>query len=234
MPSIKYLGPTVDDIDVLNRLRLQTEVAGTLSPEMVDQQITTALSPKANSYYLGNKSSQYVTTSAISGRGSTLINKSTQVNQPGMPVVLSGGRVPSSRLPNAYHSGRAGGKSWLKLAEYNADNFGILNGVYNSNNERVIGTFTLNGPNYPWFPIFAGDFSMTGGKGEVCIKQGSRYLARAISGNHGGVWWTCSVAPLDALTSYTGSVSFSIVQRAFFGSTNLGAGYRLTCLAVPA
>ena len=232
MPSIRYLGPTTNDIDVLNRLRLQAEVSGTLTPALVDQQITTSLSTKANSYYLGNESSKYVTTSALSGRGDSLINISTQVNIPNHPVVLQGGRVPADRLPRERE--RTGGKGVRKLAEYTADNFGVLNGVYNSTTERVIGTFTLNGPNYPWFPIFSGDFSMTGGKGEVCIKQGSTYLARAISGNHSGVWWTCSIIPLDGLRSYTGSVNFSITNRSFFGSTNLGAGYRMTCLAIPA
>lgn len=232
MPSIRYLGPTTNDIDVLNRLRLQAEVSGTLTPALVDQQITTSLSTKANSYYLGNESSKYVTTSALSGRGDALINISTQVNIPDHPVVLQGGRIPADRLPRERE--RTGGKGVRKLAEYTAANFGVLNGVHNSTTERVIGTFTLNGPNYPWFPIFSGDFSMTGGKGEVCIKQGSRYLARAVSGNHTGVWWTCNIVPTESLTSYTGSVSFSIVQRAFFGSTNLGAGYRMTCLAIPA
>lgn len=232
MPSIKYLGPTTNDIDVLSRIRLQTEVSGTLTPTLVDQQITTSLSTKANSYYLGNESSKYVTTSALSGRGATLIDKSTQVNTPGHPVVLQGGRIPADRLPRERE--RTGGKGARKLNEYNADNFGILHGVHSSTTERVIGTFTLNGPNYPWFPIFSGDFSMTGGKGEICVKQGSTYLARAISGNLPGVWWTCNIIPLDGLRSYTGSVSFSIVQRAFFDRTELGAGYRMTCLAIPA
>lgn len=234
MPSIKYLGPTTNDIDVLNRLRLQSEIAGTLTPAMVDQQITTALSPKANSYYLGNKSAQYVTTAAMSGRGATLINKSSEVNVPGGPVALSGGRIPASRLPNPHSSGRTGGKSWLKLVEYSSSNFNILSGVHNSTSERAIGNFTLNGPSYPWYPIFAGDFSMSGGKGEICIKQGSRVVARAVSGNVGNVWWTCSIVPMDSLVSYTGTVQFSITQRSFFGSTELSSGYRLTCLAIPA
>lgn len=232
MPSIKYLGPTTNDIDVLNRLRLQTEIAGTLTPATVDQQITTSLSTKANSYYLGNKSSQYVTTSAISGKGATLINKSSEVNIPGGPVVLQGGRIPADRLPRERE--RAGGRGVRKLNEYTADSFGILHGVHSSTTERVIGTFTLQGPSTPWFPIFSGDFSMTGGKGEICVKQGSTYLARAISGNLGGAWWTCNIIPMDALRSYTGSVSFSITQRAFFDRTELGAGYRMTCLAIPA
>lgn len=232
MPSIKYLGPTSNDIDVLSRLRLQEEVSGTLTPALVDQQITTSLSTKANSYYLGNESSKYATTSALSGRGATLINRSTQVNIPEHPAVLQDGRIPADRLPREWR--RTGGKSAKRLAEYNADNFGIFNGVHSSTTERVIGTFTLNGPNYPWFPIFSGEFSMTGGKGEVCVKQGSTYLARAISGNHTGAWWTCNLVPLDGLRSYTGSVSFSIVQRAFFDTTNLGAGYRMICLAIPA
>lgn len=232
MPSIKYLGPTSDDTDVLSRIRLQAEVSGTLTPALVDQQITTSLSTKANSYYLGNESSKYVTTSALSGRGATLINKSTQVDIPGHPVALQGGRVPARFLPR--EGERPGGKGARRIKEWNADNFAILHGVHSSTSERTIGTFTLNGPNYPWFPIFSGDFSMTGGKGEVCIKQGSTYLARAISGNHSGVWWTCNIIPLDGLRSYTGSVSFSITQRAFFDSTELGAGYRMTCLAIPA
>lgn len=232
MPSIKYLGPTTNDIDVLNRIRLQTEISGTLTPSLVDQQITDALASKANSYYLGNESSKYATTSALSGRGDSLINISTQVNTPGHPVVLQGGRIPSDRLPRERE--RTGGRGARKLNEYNADNFGILHGVHSSTTERVIGTFTLNGPNHPWFPIFSGDFTMTGGKGEVCIKQGSNYLARAISGNHTGASWTCNIIPTQSLRSYTGSVSFSITQRAFFDRTELSAGYRMTCLAIPA
>lgn len=232
MPSIKYLGPTTDDIDVLNRLRLQTEVSGTLTPALVDQQITTSLSTKANSYYLGNKSGQYVSPSAMSGRGDALINKSTQVGGPGQPVVMQGGRIPASYLPRTYD--RPGGKSWRMVTEYSNANLSITTGVWNSNTERQIGSFSVSGPNYPWFPIFSGDFNIGGGKGEVCIKQGSRYIARAINGNDANFWWTCNVIPTASLTSYTGSINFQITQRAFWEGTNLGAGFRLTCLAIPA
>ena len=232
MPSIKYLGPTENDIDVLDRLRLQTEISGDLTPAMVDQRITTALTSKADSFYLGSKSSEYAAPSSMSGRGTNLINKVTQVNGPGEPVTMSGGRIPAFYLPNS--NTRPGGKRYAVLHELNFNNFQILHGFWNSTNERDIGVFTVPGPDYPWFPVFVGDFFMTQGKGEVCVKQGSRYIARAVSGNIPHVWWTCSVAPMDSLTSYTGSVRFTITQRAFHGGTELGSGYRLTCLCVPA
>lgn len=232
MPSIKYLGPTSDDLDLVTRLRLQSEIAGEVTPASVDQQITDALTSKSNSFYLSNASSQRVSPSAISGKGSALINTSTQVNVPGGPVVLSGGRIPDSFLPNSYD--RPGGKGWNKVSEFTNANLTLTTGVWNSTSERQIGSFQVPGPSFSWFPIFSGDFTLGGGKGEICIKQGSRYVARAISGNLGSAWWTCSIIPLDSLISYTGSVTFTVTQRSFFGSTDLGGGFRIACLAVPA
>lgn len=232
MPSLRYLGPTTEDIDVMNRLRLQTEISGALTPEMVTDQVNTALVPKANTFYLGNASGQRVTPSAIAGKGDNLLHKTSNVDVPGGAASLSGGRIADSRLPHSFD--RPGGRSWLKVAEFSNTNLTISSGVYSSTVEQQIGTFTVNGPAQAWFPIFSGDFSLSGGKGEVCIKQGTRYLARAISGNDGNVWWTCGIIPTANIISYTGTVTFQITRRAFFNSTNLGGGFRFTCLAIPA
>lgn len=52
MPSIRYLGPTTEGIDVLTRLRLQEEVSGTLTTEQVQDEVFEALKNKADSFYL--------------------------------------------------------------------------------------------------------------------------------------------------------------------------------------
>lgn len=232
MPSLKYLGPTENNIDVLNRLRLQEEISGTLTPTMVDQKVTASLASKANNYYLGEESSKYATPSAMAGRGANLINRSTDVNVPGGPVSLVNGRVPASRLPRT--GLRSGGRSWNWMAHHTPTNLAITSGMWNSNNWRSVGTFTLPGPNYSWFPIFSGFFMMAAGKGEVVIQHGSRTIARATNGNHPGVWWTCPVSPASSLAPVTGSASFTIRHRAFWEQSQLSSQYHLACQRIPA
>lgn len=232
MPSIKYLGPTSGDDDVVNRLRLQTEISGTLSPAAVDQQITTSLAPKADATYLSNKASQYVTPSVLTGKGATLVPRDSLNNANGPARIYWGQLSDLSQLPNQYY--RPGGKGWNKKGEWNSGNLSITSGVYSSTNEQQIGSFTVDGPSFPWIPIFMGFFTIGYGKGEICIKQGTRYLARAVSGNDPNAWFTCDLSPTSP-TTYTGNQTFTLTRRAFFspGSTNVSTYFHFCCMAVP-
>lgn len=231
MPSLRYLGPTASDTDIITRLRLQAELSGTLSPELVDQQTTTALSTKADLTYLANISSQKVGSSVLTAKTANLIPAS-DAGHPGGPLVNN--PYTYLNMPESYS--RPGGRGWQAISNYNSSTVSITSGAYSSTTEQVIANFTLNGPSFPWFPVFTGYFVIGLGKGEICIKQGSRYIARAIGGNDPNAWFTCNVVPVDTLTSYTGSVSFTITRRAMFspGSMNNTADYMLGCMSVPA
>lgn len=234
MPSIRYLGPTTEGIDVLTRLRLQEEVSGTLTSEQIQSEVLESLKNKADSFYLGSASSQRVSQSAISGKGSTLIRKST-AGQANGPVALSGGRIPgTSYLPNAYPD-RPGGRGWRRAAEFNNTNLTLTTGHYASTNLQQIGSFNVPGPSFSWLPIFVGDFTIGFGKGEILIMRGGRPIARAIGGNDPNVWFTCTVVPVEPV-ALTGTGTFTVHRKAVFspGETNIGGGFRLTCLAVPA
>lgn len=231
MPSIRYLGPTSEDIDVLSRIRLQEEVSGELTPTMVDQHITEHLDAMANTYYLGNKSSQYVTPSALSNKGAELI-KTNEAGKPGGPVPIYNGRISDlSLLPNP--SKRPGGRGWNKAGEWNGGNLTLTTGYHYSTSEQQIGSFTVNGPNYPWFALFLGFIVMGGGKGELTIKRGSTPVSRAVSGGDVNAWFTCDFAP-QVLTPYTGSQSFTITRRAFFDQVNVSGFFEFACISVPA
>lgn len=231
MPSLRYLGPTTNDIDLISRLRLQAEVSGTLTPELVDQQVTTALTNKATATYLGNASSQRVGPNALTAKTQGLIRVS-EAGHPGGPLI--NGPYSYLNLPNS--SDRPGVRSTYTIYNHNNSTLPTTNGAYNSTTEQQIASFTINGPSAAWYPIFTGYFIIGLGKGEICIKQSSRYIARAIGGNDPNVWFTCNVIPLDTVTTYTGSVTFTITRRAVFspGSMTNAASYNLTCLCVPA
>lgn len=234
MPSLRYLGPTSNDIDLVPRLRLQAEVSGTLTPALVDQQVTTALSPKADSFYVGSASSQRVTSSAITNKVSGLIPKSS-ANQPNGPLQHAGNGT-HLYLPNSFE--RTGGRGWRRvgLGAYSPNTISLTTGAYSSTTEQQIGSFTIAGPNWAWFPIFVGYFTIGLGKGEVCIKQGSRYIARAIGGNDPNAWFTSTLVPMSSLSYFTGSITFTVTRRAVFspGSTNIAGSYNFCCIAVPA
>lgn len=234
MPSIRYLGPTSDDIDVLTRLRLQEEIVGNLTSDQVQAQVLDALTNKANAYYLGDASSQRVGPSAISGKGNTLIKK-TSYGQPNGPIPISGtgGRISSSYVPNAYY--RPGGVGWNRYGYFTENNLQITTGHYGSTNEQQIGSFTIPGPSYAWFPMFLGYFAIGLGKGEVYIKRGGNIVARAIGGNDPTMWFSCPLVPMFFPGSVTGSQTFTVYRKAIFdpGSMNLGSFFRITCIAVP-
>lgn len=233
MPSLRYLGPTSENIDVLTRLRLQEEVSGTLTTGQIQDKVDDALKDKANTFYLGNASSQRVTPSAMSGKGNNLIRRSTSGSANG-PVALSGGRIPSGTtyLPNSWD--RPGGRGW-NMYEYNVDNLSLTTGHYGSTNLQQIGSFSVPGPSYSWLPIFTGDFSMGLGKGEILIMRGGRAVARAIGGNDANAWFTCTIVPVDPV-ALTGTGTFTVHRKAVFspGATNVFPGFRISCLAVPA
>lgn len=234
MPSIRYMGPTSDDIDVLTRLRLQEEIVGNLTSDQVQAQVLDALSNKADAYYLGNASSQRVGPSAISGKGNTLIKKPSygQANGP-VPIANTGGRISPSYMPNAHN--RPGGMGWKRVAQYTHDNLQLTTGHYGSTNEQQIGSFTVSGPSHAWFPMFLGDFQIGLGKGEVLIKHGGNIVARSIGGNDPNMWFSCPLVPMFFPGSVTGSQTFTVHRRAVFnpGSMNLGSFFRITCVAVP-
>ena len=231
MPSIRYLGPTDDDIDVLTRLRVQAEISGTLTTEKIQDDTYEALRDKANSFYLSDVSSQYVGPSAMSGRGANLIRKNLSGQAGGM-APLSGGRIPASYMPNSYY--RPGGRGW-EMHEHNQDTLHLTTGHYESTNLQQIGSFTINGPNHSWLPIFTGDFQIGLGKGEVLIMRGGRPIARAIGGNDPHTWFSSTIVPVEP-SPVSGSATFTVHRKAVFnpGSTNIGGGYRVACLCVPA
>ena len=234
MPSIRYMGPTSDDIDVLTRIRLQEEIVGNLTSDQVQDQVLASLSNKADAYYLGSASSQRVGPSAISGKGNTLIKKSSygQANST-LPISNTGGRISPSYMPNA--NDRPGGRGWTRATEYTHNNMQIITGHYDSTNEQQIGSFTVQGPSFAWFPMFLGDFTIGLGKGEVLIKRGGNIVARAIGGNDPGMWFTCPLVPMFFPGSVTGTQTFTVHRKAVFnpGAMNLGAFFRITCVSVP-
>lgn len=230
MPSIRYLGPTDDDIDVLTRLRVQAEISGTLTTEKVQDETYEALRDKANSFYLSDVSSQYVGPSAMSGRGDNLIRKNLSGQANGM-APLSGGRIPgTSYLPNAYD--RPGGRGW-GIQTYTNSNLSITTGAYSSEILQQIGSFTINGPSSQWLPIFTGFFVTGLGKGEILIMRSGRIFGRSIGGNHTQQWFPNTTVPIDP-TPLSGSATFTIHRRAFFGGTmHVGVDYTITCMMVP-
>ena len=234
MPSIRYMGPTSDDIDVLTRLRLQEEIVGNLTSDQVQAQVLDSLTNKADAYYLGNASSQRVGPSAISGKGNTLIKKTSygQANS-ALPISNTGGRISTSYMPNAHY--RPGGRGWNRFAYFTQDNLQLITGHYEHTNEQHIGTITVPGPSHAWFPMFLGYFAIGLGKGEVYIKRGGNIVARAIGGNDPNMWFTCPLVPMFFPGSVTGSQTFTIHRRAIFdpGSMNLGSIFRITCVTVP-
>lgn len=234
MPAFKYLGPTSGDNEILNRLRVQTEISGTVTPATLDAQITSSLSSKADNTYLSNKASQYVATSELTGKGNNYVSK-FPINEANTPILLHQGVIPITGIyPNQYE--RSGGRGWNKPGEWTSANLSITTGAYSSTTEQQIGSFTVNGPSTAWYPVFLGFFTIGLGKGEVCIKKGTRYIARAVSGNDPNTWFTCNICPTESLTTYTGSQSFTITRRAFFspGSTNVSSIFQFCCVAIPA
>ena len=234
MPSIRYMGPTSDDIDVLTRIRLQEEIVGNLTSDQVQAQVLDSLSNKADAYYLGNASSQRVGPSAISGKGNTLIKKSSygQANST-LPIANTGGRISPSYMPSAYY--RPGGRGWNRVAEYTHNNLQLITGHLDAPHEQQIGSFTVSGPSSAWFPMFLGDFQIGLGKGEVLIKRGGNIVARAIGGNDANMWFSCPLVPMFFPGSVTGNQTFTVHRKAVHnpGATNLGAFFRITCVAVP-
>ena len=234
MPSIRYLGPTSDDIDVLTRLRLQEEIVGNLTSDQVQAQVLDSLTNKANAYYLGDASSQRVGPSAISGKGSTLIKKSSygQANST-LPIANTAGRISPSYMPNAHN--RPGGRGWNRATEYTHNNMQIITGHYASLNDQQIGSFTVQGPSHAWFPMFLGNFQIGLGKGEVLIKRGGNIVARAVGGNDPNMWFSCQLVPMFFPGSVTGNQTFTVHRKAVFspGSMNLGTTFRITCISVP-
>lgn len=233
MPSIRYLGPTTNNPDVLTRLRLQQEVQSDLSNIQVQDEVLQALEDKANTYYLNDASAQRVTPESIQGKESTLIKKASSFDPEG-PVALSGGRIPGiNNMPLS--NNRSGGKRWRMSAQYTHDNLQLTTGHYESTNEQQIGSFTVRGPSHAWFPMFIGDFQIGLGKGEVLIKRGGNIVARAIGGNDQGMWYSCPIVPMFSPGSVTGSQTFTVHRRAVFPGvpTNLGIFFRITCIAVP-
>ena len=233
MPSIRYLGPTTNNPDVLTRLRLQQEVQSDLSNTQVQDEVLQALETKANTYYLNDASAQRVTPESIQGKGSTLIKKASSFDPEG-PVALSGGRIPGiNNMPIS--NSRSGGKRWRMSAQYTHENLSLVTGHLDAPHEQQIGSFTVNGPDHPWLPLFSGDFQIGLGKGEVLIKRGGNIVARAIGGNDPNMWFSCPVVPMFSPGSVTGSQTFTVHRKAIFnpGSMNLGMFFRITCIAVP-
>lgn len=230
MPSIRYLGPTDDDIEVLTRLRVQAEVAGGITREYVEDKTYAALEGKANTFYLSDVSSQYVGPSAISGKGTSLIEKARSGQANGI-APLSSGRIPNtSYLPNAYD--RSGGRGW-SIQTYTNHNLSITTGAYSSGNLQQIGSFTINGPSSQWLPIFTGFFVTGLGKGEILIMRSGRIFGRSIGGNSTQHWFPNTTVPIDP-TPLSGSATFTIHRRAFFGGTmHVGVDYTITCMMVP-
>lgn len=234
MPSIRYMGPTSEDIDVLTRIRLQEEIVGNLTSDQVQAQVLDSLSNKADAYYLGNASSQRVGPSAISGKGNTLIKKTSSGQANGtVPISNTGGRISSSYVPNAHN--RPGGMGWKRVAEYTHDNLQLITGHLDAPHEQQIGSFTIQGPSHAWFPMFLGYFAIGLGKGEVYIKRGGNIVARAIGGNDPGMWFTCPLVPMFFPGSVTGTQTFTVHRKAVFdpGSMNLGTIFSITCVGVP-
>lgn len=234
MPSIRYLGPTTNNPDVLTRLRLQQEVQSDLSNTQVQDEVLQALEAKANTYYLNDASAQRVTPESIQGKESTLIKKASSFDPEG-PVALSGGRIPGiNNMPLS--NSRSGGKRWRMSAQYTHENLSLVTGHYHNDWAEQIGSFTVNGPDHPWLPLFSGDFQIGLGKGEVYIMQAGGIVARSIGGNDPGVYFSCPLIPVYDLKPLNGSANFTVHRRAIFnpGETNVGAFFRITCIAIPA